>query len=144
MLSELEHSILGTTTLGSEREAAWEGIHVIFDLARDEFPGVTFSEVVEALVKLLNLGYLDCQLEEDVTKPVYRISKQEILDQYGGQLTEEDIKVYPKEPVYSFVPPAREGKNMRATRMIYIAVERRWLSVTQPTIKDAEARCPTI
>ena len=102
MLSELEHSILGTVTLGPETMAEWEGIHVIYDLARDKFPGVKFSDVVEALVKLINIGYVECRLEEYVSKPIYKITIEEILDHYGGQLSEEDIKVYPKESVYAF------------------------------------------
>lgn len=102
MLSKLEYSILGTVTLGPDAMAEWEGIHVIYDLARDEFPGVKFSEVVEALVKLLDMGYVECQLEEYFSKPIFKITKEEILDHYGGELTEEDINIYPKEAVYSF------------------------------------------
>jgi len=102
MLSELEHSILGTVTLGPETMAEWEGIQIIYKLARYSFPGVKFADVVEALVKLLDMSYVECQLEEYFSKPIFKITKDEILNHYGGDLTEEDINVYPKEAVYAF------------------------------------------
>ena len=107
MLSELEHDVLGTVTLGPEAMAEWEGIHIIYRLARYVFPEVKFSDVVEALVKLLNMNYVECQLEEYISKPITQVTKEDILDLYGGYLTEEDIKIYPREPVYAFRATAK-------------------------------------
>ncbi len=53
------------------------------------------------------MGYIECRLEENVSKPVSALSKAEILGHYGGDLTEQDINSYPRKTVYSFRATAK-------------------------------------
>ncbi len=103
MLSKLEHFVLGMTALGSEVAAAWEDIHIIYDLARKRLnPDIKFDEVVEALVKLFDMGYTECRLEETIPRQIYHMTTAELLEHYGGRLTEEEINIYPKVIVHAF------------------------------------------
>jgi len=96
LLSSLEHSILGIALIH------WEPVHVLYKDALSEFDGVTFASVIEALVRLFNKGYVECQILEDSDKPVYKLSKKELLEHYGGDLSEDEINIYPKVAVHEF------------------------------------------
>ena len=96
LLSSLEHSVLGSTIMD------WEPIHVLYKDVIHEFEKVKFITLVEALVKLLYLGYVECRLLEDTTVPVYELTKEQLLEHYGGDLSEDEMDIYPRVAVHEF------------------------------------------
>jgi hypothetical protein len=100
-LSSLEHSILGTTLI------EWEPVHVLYKDALNEFEGVTFNSVIEALVKLFSRGYVECQISDS---RVHKLAVKELLEHYGGGLSKDEINLYPKVAVHEFKATARGKK----------------------------------
>ena len=96
MLNKLLHLTLGTTTNG------WEPIHARYEDALRNFADVTFDCFVESLVNLFNMGYVDCYVEEDTDRPINKLTKDELLGHYGGNLSEDEIMSYPNNPVHYF------------------------------------------
>jgi len=79
----------------------WERINVVFKDTRRDFPDVTFEQMVEVLVMLLDMGYVDCYMEVE-SSPVTELHKEEMLEYYGGGLNEREIEIYPKVPAHYF------------------------------------------
>ena len=94
MLSKVEFSIIVETLL------RWEPVHVLYK-ERKEY-GVTFNSLIEALVNLLDLSYVECYAEEDIDRPVAHLTKDELLEHYGGDLSEEEVDKYPNNVEYYF------------------------------------------
>jgi hypothetical protein len=118
LLSSLEHSILGTTLTG------WEPVHALYKDALNEFEDVTFDSVIEALVKLFNKGYVECQILENIDKPVYKLDKKELLKHYGGDLSEDEINIYPKVAVHEFrATPKGEEEEAKDIYNVYYTAD---------------------
>jgi hypothetical protein len=100
-LSSLEHSILGTTLI------EWEPVHVLYKDALGEFEDVTFDSAVEALVKLFNKGYIECQISD---RRVHQLAVKELLEHYGSDLSKDEINLYPKVAVHEFKATANGKK----------------------------------
>jgi hypothetical protein len=93
LLSSLEHSILGTTLNG------WEPVNALYQDALNEFEDVTFRSVIEALAKLFNKGYVESQISN---RSVHKLTTKELLEYYGGDLSEDEIDIYPRVVVHEF------------------------------------------
>ena len=92
MLNDLEKSLLYETYVD------WEPINVLYKGKKEK--GISFASLAEALVNLFNAGYIECKIE--YIEPVYRLTKEELLGHYGGDLTDEEIKIYPKVVSHTF------------------------------------------
>ena len=113
MITRLEHFLLGTATMG------WEPVHVMYKENRGE--GYTFVSVIEALVNLFNLGYVECRVENHSYTPVESLTKEGLLEHYGSDLSEKEINIYPNVPVHEFraTPEGREEYKKSAYKKYY-------------------------
>ena len=96
MLTRLEHSLLSTTIYD------WEPLHILYKETLREFKDVTFTSVIEVLVKLFNSGYIVCTIEQDLIEPVTELDKEKLLKHYGGGLSEKEMNIYPDVVEYYF------------------------------------------
>jgi len=94
MLSKLEYWLLRITLY------EWVPIYALYRSLRCE--DVTFDSVIEALVTLFNLGYLDCIMEWDENDRVTELSKDELLEYYGGGLSKQEVRTCPYIPTHFF------------------------------------------
>lgn len=96
VLNRLEHNLL------SMQIDDIEPLYVLYaDTVRD-IEGTTLDLILQALIKLVNLGFSECRLEkDDKLRPCKKLTLEDLKKRFAGQ-SEEERRKYPDVPEYYF------------------------------------------